>query len=79
MANTIKSPLPGTFFHAAGPDDPPFVKAGDTIAVGDAIGLVEVMKNFMEIKATAAGLVKTVLVENGAPVSAGQDIVELED
>lgn len=79
MAITVKSPLPGTFFHAATPEEPAFVKAGDDVAVGDVIGLVEVMKNFMEIKSTEAGVVKKMLIENGSPVSAGQDLLELEE
>lgn len=79
MAISIKSPLPGTFYHAASPEDPPFTKIGDVIAVGCVIGLVEVMKNFMEIKSTDVGTVSNILVENGQPVSAGQVILELED
>lgn len=79
MAITIKSPLPGTFYHAASPEDPPFKKIGDSVAVGEPVGLVEVMKNFMEIKSTAAGVVTKILLDNGSAVSAGQDLIELEE
>ncbi len=78
MAISIKSPLPGTFYHASNPDDPPFKKVGDAVEVGDVVGLVEVMKNFMEIKSTGAGIVTSMLVANGQPVTAGQVLLELE-
>ena len=64
----ILSPLPGTFYRKPAPDKPPFKSEGDTVAVGDVIGLIEVMKNFVEVHADAAGKVVRFLVENEAPV-----------
>ena len=68
----------GTFYRAAAPGEPPFKKEGDTVAVGDVIGLVEVMKSFMEVKADAAGTIARFLVENEQPVTAGAVLAELE-
>jgi len=42
----IQSPLHGTFYRSSAPDKPPFKADGDAIAVGDVIGLIEVMKGF---------------------------------
>ena len=39
----ILSPLPGTFYRATAPGEPPFKADGDSVAVGDVIGLIEVM------------------------------------
>ena len=39
----IRSPLPGTFYRSSAPDVPPFKADGDSVASGDAIGLIEVM------------------------------------
>ena len=75
----ILSPLPGTFYRKPAPDQPPYKEDGDDVAVGDAIGLVEVMKTFNEVKADSAGKVAKFLVENETPVMAGQPLVELED
>jgi hypothetical protein len=47
----ILSPLPGTFYRRPAPDKPPYKDEGDTVAVGDVIGLIEVMKSFHEVKA----------------------------
>ncbi|MCF8482072.1 MAG: biotin carboxyl carrier domain-containing protein [Rhodospirillum sp.] len=77
--SVIRSPLPGTFYHKPAPDLPPFKAEGDPVAVGDVIGLVEVMKSFMEVKAEVAGTVVRFLVDNEAPVTAGAVLVELAD
>lgn len=80
MANKqILSPLPGTFYRKPAPDQPPYKDAGDSVAVGDVIGLVEVMKTFYEVKADSAGKIARYLAENEAPVTAGAALVELED
>ena len=78
MAETIKSPFPGTFYRRPNPDAEPFVKEGDAVSPGDVIGLVEIMKSFHEIHSDTDGRVVRFLVENEDLVDAGQDIIELE-
>ncbi len=78
MATEIVSPLPGTFYRRASPDAPPYKSDGDTVAEGEVIGLIEVMKSFHEVKATASGTIKAFLVENEDAVMAGDALVELE-
>ncbi len=80
MANKqVLSPLPGTFYRKPTPDDPAYKSEGDSVAVGDVIGLVEVMKSFHEVKSDASGTVGSFLVENEDAVMAGQPILELSD
>ena len=74
----ILSPLPGTFYRRSAPDQPPYKEEGDLIAEGEVIGLVEVMKSFHEVKADVPGTVARFLVDNEAPVMAGQPLVEIE-
>jgi len=76
MAN-IQSPLPGTFYHKPSPEEPPFKAPGDPVAVGDVIGLVEVMKTFIEIKSEVAGTFTAYAVEDAAPVTAGATLADL--
>ncbi|MGR3496149.1 acetyl-CoA carboxylase [Citreimonas sp.] len=78
MAHAIKSPIPGTFFRKPSPEEPPFREVGDTVAKGDTIALVEVMKTFHEIKADADGTIAAFPVDDGDPVTAGTTIAELE-
>jgi biotin carboxyl carrier protein len=75
--HTIKSPYPGTFYRRPNPDADPYVAEGDEVSSGDVVGLVEIMKNFHEIKAETDGHVERFLVENEAAVEAGQEIVAL--
>jgi biotin carboxyl carrier protein len=75
----ILSPLPGTFYRRPAPDKPPYKEVGDSVAAGDVVGLVEVMKTFYEVKAEAAGKVVRFLLENEDAVQAGETIAELED
>lgn len=74
----IRSPLPGTFYRAPSPEEPPFKTEGDSVAVGDVIGLVEVMKSFMEVKAEVAGTLTRFVVGNEEPVTAGAVLAEVE-
>tara|TARA_R110002020_G_scaffold95525_3_gene229098 strand:+ start:280 stop:519 length:240 start_codon:yes stop_codon:yes gene_type:complete len=74
----IKSPIPGTFYRKPAPDQPAYKNVGDTVANGDTIGLVEVMKSFHEVKADADGTVSAFPLDDGEPVMAGQVIAELD-
>ena len=73
----IVSPLPGTFYRKPAPDKPSFKAEGDAVSVGDVIGLIEVMKSFIEVHADAAGKIVRFLVDNEAPVMAGDPLVEV--
>ncbi len=74
----IQSPLPGTFYHKPSPDDAPYKTKGDAVAVDDVIGLIEVMKTFIEVKAEQAGTFAGYVAENESPVTAGAVLAELD-
>ena len=75
----IQSPLPGTFYHRPSPEEAPYKTTGDAVAVGDVIGLVEVMKTFIEVKSEIAGTFSGYAADNEAPVTAGQVLATLDD
>jgi len=80
MANKQNvSPLPGTFYRRPTPDTPPFKAEGDSIAAGDTIGLVEVMKSFHAIQARFGGKIVKFLIDNEEPIMASQPIADVED
>lgn len=66
------------FYRRPSPEADPYVADGATVAEGDTVGLIEVMKTFREVKADAAGTVARWLVENEDEVTIGQDLVELD-
>ena len=49
----------------------------DVVAIGDIIGLIEVMKSFIEVQADAAGTIVKFVVDSEEPVMAGQPLVEV--
>ena len=44
----LLSPLPGTFYRRPAPDKPSYKEDGDSVAIGDTVGLIEVMKLCVE-------------------------------
>ena len=77
MTKQLLSPLPGTFYRRPAPDKPFYKKEGDAVAVGDVIGLIEVMKSFNEVKVEFAGTIVKFHADNEEPVMAGQLLVEI--
>ena len=74
----IHSPLPGTFYRSSSPDKLPFKADGDAVAVGDVIGLIEVMKSFHEVKSEVAGKNVRFECDNEEPVMAGAVLAQVE-
>jgi acetyl-CoA carboxylase biotin carboxyl carrier protein len=75
----VKSPYPGTFYRRPSPEADPYVSESDTVAKGDTVGLIEIMKNFYEVKSEEAGTVDRFLVENEDLVEVGQELLVLRD
>jgi acetyl-CoA carboxylase biotin carboxyl carrier protein len=74
----IRSPMVGTFYAAASPDTPPFVKIGDTVGPETTVCIVEAMKVFNEIPAECAGRIVATLAQNGDAVEFGQPLFRVE-
>ena len=74
----LESPMVGVFYRSASPDDPAFVSVGDTIKVGQPIGLIEAMKVYSEVPAEVAGRVTEIPAESGKLVQQGQPLIYVE-
>jgi acetyl-CoA carboxylase biotin carboxyl carrier protein len=68
----------GTYYAAASPDSPPFVKVGDQVGPETTVCIVEAMKVFNEIPAECSGRIVAVLAQNGDPVEFGQPLFRVE-
>jgi acetyl-CoA carboxylase biotin carboxyl carrier protein len=75
---TIKSPMIGTFYRAAGPDKPLFASVGDEIKPGKVLCIIEAMKLFNEIESDVAGRIVKVLVNDAQPVEYDQPLFLVE-
>ena len=76
MAN-IQSPLPGTFYQKPSPEEAAYKSNGDSVNIGDTIGLIEVMKTFIEVKSDIKGTFSEYLAVDAAPIQAGDVLAEL--
>ena len=72
--HVVKSPMVGTFYRTPAPTSPAFVEVGKTVKVGDTTCIVEAMKMMNHITAEKAGVVESILVENGQPVEFDQPL-----
>ena len=72
----VLAPLNGTFYRSDAPGKPQMAADGATVKAGDAVCVVEAMKLFNPIKASASGKI-TFLVEHGKPVAKGQAIASI--
>ena len=74
MPKQLLSPLPGTFYRRPAPDKPVYKNEGDKVAVGDVIGLIEVMKVFNSVRGSVKGTIAQVVAQNGQFVEYGQTL-----
>ena len=74
----IKSPMVGTVFLSAEPGAKPFIAAGQKVAVGDTLLIVEAMKVMNPILSTKAGTVRQILVADAQPIEYDQPLVVID-
>lgn len=75
---SILSPMPGVFYSSQSPDEPTFVKEGDTIKSGQVLCIIESMKIMNEIESEHNGVIKKILVNNSDPVEFNQPLYVIE-
>ncbi len=77
-AQTVKSPMIGTFYRSPSPDKPAFINVGDEIRAGQVVCIIEAMKLFNEIESEVSGRVVKVLVDDASPVEYDQPLFLVE-
>ncbi|MFQ6676946.1 MAG: acetyl-CoA carboxylase biotin carboxyl carrier protein [Fidelibacterota bacterium] len=78
VGKEVLSPMPGTFYRAAGPEDKAFVQAGDVVKKGDPLCIIEAMKIMNEIESEESGIIRNILVENAQPVEYNQPLFVID-
>lgn len=74
----IYSPIVGTFYSAAAPDVPAFVKVGDQVKAGQTVCILEAMKLMNEIQADFNCEIEAVLASNEQKVEYGQPLFKIK-
>jgi acetyl-CoA carboxylase biotin carboxyl carrier protein len=73
----VTAPMIGTFYTSAAPGEPPFVRLGEYVEVGQTIGIIEAMKIMNEIPADGAGVVAEIFATNAQAVEYGSPLLRL--
>jgi len=68
------APLYGVLHLQPSPGEPSFVQAGQSVAAGQTLCVIEAMKVFNEVRAERDGTVAAVLAVSGQEVEAGQPL-----
>ena len=76
--HVMKSPIVGTYYRAADPTAPPFVKVGDVVRKGQVLCIVEAMKLMNEIESDVAGEILKIHPDNGHPVQFGEPLFTIK-
>lgn len=74
----IVSPMVGTFYRSAGPENDPFISEGSRVETGQVLCIIEAMKLMNEIEAEQSGVIRKILVEDSQPVEFGQPLFLVE-
>ena len=74
----VTSPMVGTFYASPSPDDPVFVKVGDTVSEGSVVCIIKAMKVMNEVKAGVNGKIAELLLRNGDPVEFGTRMFRID-
>ena len=64
--HSVNSPMVGTFYRSPAPGAAAFAEVGQSVAAGDTVCIVEAMKMMNQIEADKGGVIKAILVEDGA-------------
>ena len=59
----LLSPMPGTYYSAPTPDDPPFVSIGSKVSKGQTLCIIEAMKIMNEIESEFDGIITAINVK----------------
>ncbi len=77
-ADTINSPMVGTFYASPAPEAPEFVKVGDTVKKGQTLCILEAMKIMNEVEAECDCKILEILVDDASPVEYDMPLFVIE-
>jgi acetyl-CoA carboxylase biotin carboxyl carrier protein len=75
---TVTAPLVGVAYLAPQPGEAPFVRVGDMISKGQTLLIIEAMKVMNQIRASRAGRLVRIFVDDSDPVEYGAPLMLIE-
>jgi oxaloacetate decarboxylase (Na+ extruding) subunit alpha len=76
--HVVRSKWVATFYRSPAPGAPSFVNVGDRVAAGQTLCILEMMKMMNELVADVDGIVREILVDDGATVQYGEPLFAIE-
>lgn len=82
-AMVFRAPTAGRWYTRPGPGKPPLIEVGTLLELGQAVGLIEVMKTFSRLHYGGEGLpprarVRAIVMKDEEDVASGDTLFELE-
>jgi acetyl-CoA carboxylase biotin carboxyl carrier protein len=74
----ITSPMVGTYYASPAPNEPSFVKEGDSVSEESVVCIIEAMKVMNEVKAGIKGRIKEIYCKNGQPIEFGTKLFRID-
>ena len=74
----VGAPAVGIFYRGTEEGSPPLAGAGDAVARGQVLGVVEVLRMPHPVEAPQGGRIERFLVESGQAVEYGQPLLVLQ-
>lgn len=74
----VKAPNLGTFYRSPKPGAAPYVELGQSVTTETEVCLIEVMKLFTSVRATVAGVVRRIAVQDAEMVEHDQILLYIE-
>lgn len=78
MADII-SALPGIFYRKPGPDKDPYINEGERVEAGQTVGVVEIMKQFSEVRSEVSGTLQSFTIDDSGTVNPGDVIATVTE
>ena len=75
---TVTAPVVGVAYLAPQPGEAPFVRVGDMISKGQTLLIIEAMKVMNQIRASRAGRLVRIFVDDSDPVEYGAPLMLIE-
>ncbi len=73
-AQTIRAPMPGTFYRAEGPGMAPFVDVGAEVEPDTIVCIIEIMKMMNSVPAGVSGTIVEICAEDAQVIADGETL-----
>jgi acetyl-CoA carboxylase biotin carboxyl carrier protein len=77
-AQTIKAPMPGTFYRAEGPGMAPFVDVGAHVEADTIVCIIEIMKMMNSVPAGVSGTIVEICAEDAQLIADGEPLFRVK-